>query len=482
MEADDEASDSDIAGLRTAQTSLRAVTSASTGLCAALPSIAGFGISRDAGIPEPWARRLADNGMAYYFVNKETGEIRWTAPDSDTSSSREDLLSKSLTASGHDHTSMADPNRLQSDSSVSDSQRQDENSINRLSFCSDDSEVLLDEERTGSLTSTQHALSNGHNELGWARTTSPERTETDEVELTSAERAAQCLQQFLSPAIPRSVADLSATTREAIMAVIGGIQATNFASVDDCTTLDNLVQEVVIAIRNLLYVSATPSGHIPSHVIPGPREVRARRDTTASETLLKPAQRRVTATLSKLVLSARAVQYNSGSSVAETSVRIGGDAEELEHAVATFITEVRRSQNTPLHSPATLKRLHGVFSTAHIGLGLIGAGAAGSWKGLGWVSVETDEAPGRILGTEVVTELKTYALQVQEMLIAFGSGLTEFANESCKKLFLITAPISYTLFSESSRATAPREPEHDLSAFFITCIRGKHSHRTTCRH
>jgi son of sevenless-like protein len=400
METDDEASDNDVAGLTTSQATSRAGTSVGTGLSAALPSNAGFGISRHPELPEPWVRRLADDGMAYYFVNQETGEIRWTAPELDTSS-REDLPTRSFAASSHDHNTL-EPNRLRTDSSASDSQQRDESSINRLSFCSDDSGAcVLDEERTGSLPNTQEASSNGHNELDWARTSSPEKADINNslVELTSAERSAQSLQQSLSPSTPQPVADLSTTAREAIMAVIGGIRATNFTNLDDSMRLDNLVQEVVVAIRNLLYVSAAPSGHIPSHVIPGPREARARRDTTASETLLKPAQRRVTATLSKLVLSARAIQYNSGSSVAETSMRLGGDAEELEHAVATFIAEVQRSQNTQLHSPTTLKRLRGVFSTTHIGLGLMGAGAAGSWKGLGWVSlVETDEAQDESLG------------------------------------------------------------------------------------
>lgn len=434
METDDEASDNDVTGLTTPQTTSRAGTS--VGLSAALPSVAGFGISRHPEMPEPWMRRLADDGMSYYFVNQETGEIRWTAPELNTS--REDLSTKSFTTSSHDHNTL-EPNRLRSDSSASDLQQRDESSINRRSFCSDDSGAcVLDEEHTGSLPSNQEASSNGHNELDWACTSSPERADINHslVELTSAERSAQSLQQALSPSTPQPVADLSATAREAIMTVIRGIQATNFANLDDSMTLDNLVQGVVVAIRNFLYVSAAPSGHIPSHVIPGPREARARRDTTASETLLKPAQRRVTATLSKLVLSARAIQYNSGSSVAETSMRLGGDAEELERAVVTFITEVQRSQSTQLHSPTTLKRLHGVFSTTHIGLGLMGAGAAGSWKGLGWVSlVETDEAPGRIFGTEVVTELKTYVSQVQEMFITFGSNLKEPTDKSGRKYF-----------------------------------------------
>jgi son of sevenless-like protein len=297
-------------------------------------------------------------------------------------------------------------------------------------------------DRNGSVTEPP---TNGHHGLDWDRDASPDRMENDrgDIELTTAERSAKSLQYALSPTFPESLTDLSTAARRAIVAVIESIQANDITRfLEDDTTLDDLVHNVVVTIRNLLYVSAAPAGHIPSNVIPGARDARDRRDTTASQALLKPAQRKVTATLSKLVLSARAIQYNSGSSINDTPIRIEGDAEELDRAVAAFVTEVQRSHNQQLHSPAGLKKLRGVFSTSHIGLGLVGAGAAGSWKGLGWVSLEeTDEAPERILGTEVVTELRTYILQVQEQFGSFGSGVSQLTNEPGKRCFLVTLPL-----------------------------------------
>ncbi|KZV84214.1 hypothetical protein EXIGLDRAFT_753975, partial [Exidia glandulosa HHB12029] len=42
---------------------------------------AAFGIPGGrAGTPEPWRKRLADDGRSYYYLNEHTGEITWTRP------------------------------------------------------------------------------------------------------------------------------------------------------------------------------------------------------------------------------------------------------------------------------------------------------------------------------------------------------------------------------------------------------------------
>lgn len=435
-ESDEDVSEGHLTRSPASQTSSSVGRSKGIGFGASSPINAGFGLSNHTEIPEPWVRKLADDGMSYYFTNKQTGQISWTIPGSESLSSRTGrsrATTKSSTSSSH----IRDTNRLRSDSSVSVSGQGSEHSVDRFSLYSDNSETfLIERDRDGSLPVSQQPLINGHRALDWTRNTSPELMDDDAavVELTSAEQSAKSLQQALSPPGPESLADLSGAARRAIMAVMKSIQTIDITRfLEDDTTLDDLVHTVVISIRNLLYVSAAPSGHLPSNIAPGVLYPRDRRNTTASQALLKPAQRKVTATLSKLVLSARAIQYNSGSSIIDTPIRIESDAEELERAVAAFVLEVQRSQNQQLHSAAGLKRLHGVFSTAHIGLGLVGAGAAGSWKGLGWISLEeTDDDPGRILGTEVVTELRTYVSQIQESFISFRSSVRQLINEPGK--------------------------------------------------
>jgi son of sevenless-like protein len=59
----------------------------------------------------------------------------------------------------------------------------------------------------------------------------------------------------------------------------------------------------------------------------------------------------------------------------------------------------------------------------------MGAGAAASWKGLGWVALdEHEEAPGRILGSEVTTELDAFAGQIRDKIFAFHSALNMISD------------------------------------------------------
>jgi son of sevenless-like protein len=433
-------SGSDLAGFAASQASTRGGISGRQGIGVSYPVDAGFGLSKHTEIPEHWVRKLADDGMSYYFTNKQTGEIRWTVPEPEFQSTRTGRTrapTKSSTTSSYNDDTLASSNRLRSDSSVSMPHQGSESSTDHTSLDSDDSETFyMDRDRNGSVPTALQVPNEERNMMDWDHSSSPEVMDEEKVavELTSAERSAKLLQATLSPPSPESLAVLSVAARQAIMAVIESIQTNDITRLlEEDTTLDNLVYTVVLSIRNLLYVSAVPSGHIPINVIPRARDTRDRRDTTASQAMLKPAQRKVTATLSKLVLSARAIQYNSGSSIVDTPIRIEGDAEELDRAVDGFVVEVQRLQNQQLHSGVGLKKLRGVFSTAHIGLGLVGAGAAGSWKGLGWVSLEeTDETPGRILGTEVVTELRAYILQIQESFHSFGSNIGRLMSDSGK--------------------------------------------------
>lgn len=232
------------------------------------------------------------------------------------------------------------------------------------------------------------------------------------MQLTSAERIAQSLQQALAPPPPDLLTELSAIAKGAIKTVIDNIQLNGvIRRPEEDQKMDELIFGAVLAVRNLLYVSAAPTGQIPSHLIP--REARDSKSSHSPQSPLKPAQRKVTATLSRLVLSARAMQYDSGSSISETLNRIEVDAEELERAVLSFVLEVQRIQHSALpDSPEAkpFKRLCGVFATANIGLGLVGAGAAGNWKGFGWVSLDDDEdMPSKMLGTVVMNELESRA-------------------------------------------------------------------------
>jgi son of sevenless-like protein len=426
QEADDETSDTDLAGL-TSQSSSRSGTSAGLGLglndvvegsrsSQDMGTPAGFGVRRRSNTPEPWIRKLADDGMSYYYFNKLDGQVQWTRPEG-TQARERSIPTKNLTPGNQDTSS-----RLRSGP-----QSRQPNDTARLSVYSDDSDIQpLDPGRSTRRQPDDRARS---------RRESPPKPVYDEkivMELTSAERIAQSLQQALSPPLPEPVTDLSAIVRGAIRAVVENIQVNGLTRrPEEDQKMDELIYGVVLAVRNLLYVSASPTGQIPNNFIP--RDARDTKTNVLSQSPLKPAQRKVTATLSRLVLSARAMQYDSGSSISDTLNRIEVDAEELERAVAAFVLEVQRSQHSLPEGPETKppKRLRGVFMTANVGLGLVGAGAAGGWKGFGWVSLDDeDEAPRGTLGTEVVTELGSYLSQLEDRFISLGLAIRNSDDNS----------------------------------------------------
>ncbi|RDB17922.1 Cell division control protein 25 [Hypsizygus marmoreus] len=412
LEADDEVSDSELAGL-TSQSSSRSGTSAGLAfglngtLDASMQDIAGFGIPRRTGTPEPWVRKLADDGRSYYYYNKLDGRVQWTRPE------------------GRDP-SQEDPSSVPQSTSSTSLSRQ-VNSNRRLSVYSDDSDIQpLDH-----LPPSHPQQSNGQSSHSQEPQTRPAPTDTAFTDYATAERVARSLQQTLAPPPPESITDLSAVAKSAIQAVVNNIQLNGLARrSEEDRRMDDLIYSVVLAVRNLLYVSAVPTPQIPSNVLP--REVR---DVPApsSQSPLKPAQRKVTATLSRLVLSARAMQYDSGSLIADTLSRIEVDAEDLERAVLSFVLEVQRVEHSSNPETKPLKRLHGAFGTANIGLGLVGAGAAGRWKGFGWVSLDEDQATSRrVLGPEVISELKIHLakldVQFQHLISALqtsGEGSVE---------------------------------------------------------
>ncbi|KAJ7164624.1 ras guanine nucleotide exchange factor domain-containing protein [Mycena crocata] len=402
-EGDGDTSDSDLAGL-TSQSSSRSGTSAGLGLSNGLPqgsretsSAAGFGLLRRTSTPEPWVKKLADDGMSYYYYNKSDGAVQWTRPELTHTRDRSiPSTSRPTAATNSVPTPAVRP--------LPPTTSRTPPKVSRLSVYSDDSDI-------------QPMDSNRARENGFHR---PPRSPVVDVkmELTSAERIAQTLQQALAPAPAELVTDLSAVARGAIQAVVENIQSAVGRRIPgEDRRMDELVSGVVLAVRNLLYVSAASTGQIPPNVLP--RSMRNAKPSSAASPL-KPAQRKVTATLSRLVLSARALQYDAGSTVTDTMDRIEVDAEELERAVLSFVLEVQRLQHSSPNLPdvKALKRLHGVFMTANIGLGLVGAGAAGSWKGFGWVSLGDEEAPREILGPDVLNELGIYA---QELDRNFGA-------------------------------------------------------------
>ncbi|EJC97980.1 ras GEF [Fomitiporia mediterranea MF3/22] len=402
---------------------------------------AGFGLAKRSGTPEPWTKRLVDDGLTYYYFNKITGQIQWTRPvpengavinasatipriDTTTNvtypndahqNGRQYVAGPSSTTSGYASTNetMFTEARLRADSVTSNNQ-----SSKRDSVYSDDSDV---HPREGDAHDRPVRPLNG----GVAPANDPG--------LTPAERSAFMLQSALAPPEPESIDTLADQTRDAIIVVMASVDDNGLPKgADHDKEVEQNVGSVVVAVRNLLYVSCALAGPLPS--VHGERDSGDPAATAVVQQLqaqLKSSQRKVTATLSKLVLSARAARYKREALSSEMMIRVEQDAADLQRAVDNFVSEVKkqhaRTVIKQLHQRIGKKRLRGVFDLQHIGLGLPGAGVAGAWKGFGFINVDDGLGlPKRSLNEETVTEVKN----MQETLDGKLAALVELVQDA----------------------------------------------------
>lgn len=311
-------------------------------------------------------------------------------------------------------------NRLRSDSAASSTRGRSNSAVNRASVYSDDSDVQpLPRDRNGTAVASRTAASSSRSQSSQP----PQSQSLDQFSLTPAEEIAQALHTTLIPPPPASTHELAYKVREAITAVVDYLQSAGPTRGPEHTKeIDRRVLEVVVAVRNLLYVAATPTGHIPSHLYPRGASDRGSSLSQGLQSHLKPAHRKVAGTLSKLVLSALAMHYDPVQSMNDKPNRMESDAAELERSVFSFVEEVQRylddtsTPNSQVH--AAIKRLYGTFLPEHLALGLPGAGAAGSWKGFGFVPTEGGvDQPSLPLEAQIVQELKVSVTNLHPRLL-----------------------------------------------------------------
>lgn len=406
--------------------------------------VAGFGLPKRTGTPEPWVRRLADDGLSYFYQNKLDGSVQWTLPDANPTAH----------ANGHIPTTGV---HTQSDPAMPTNQpllpRQQSNStrvrpghsdglMNNGNVYSDDSDVEPVER--------------------------PSLLADNDPQLTSAEKLAQTLQHSLAPAPPDSVTTLSAVARQSVAAIVTAVQSHDPSTRPlSQTLLEDRISHSVIAIRHLLYISSPPYGHVPSHLYHKDGPASSSSIPQSFQAQLKPAQRRVTATLSKLVLAALAAQYDTRSLTSEVSERMETDAAELDRALVTFVTEVQKINNQISRVPS--KRLFATLLPTNVGLGLMGAGAAGGWKGFGWIPIDSHHQPQRDLSADVLAEVKIEIAELEEKLVDLHSAV--FDGSAGKPLSLtriilhvnvyFVAPAIHTL-GQSALAWL-----HSVLSFFV---------------
>ena len=352
----------------------------------------------------PWVKRLADDGLSNYWYNTTSGETRWTDPS---------LLRERVSG-----ISGATPYRIkEEDELVVNSMPADglyahaetaEDVLRRLSVFSDTSDVQsLSETVSSPLPESTEPI--------------PREDDTATLEASASSQAAIAesnareLQERLAPGAPENLAALSTAAREALQNVTeaGSSGASSMILTDSmqAAVVMDRVSLVVLAVRNLLYISGTLASPLSSLM---PQTVDAAESVRSPLLELKPFQRKVTATLSKLVLSARAAKSNANWPPNDSGARVDYDAAELDRAVLTFVMEVQR---TSAHSRT--RRLCGALETIDgvggVGLGNFGGGVGGHAKALGFVFGD-DASERQVLGRNLTVELDAFRSKVNDRL------------------------------------------------------------------
>ena len=123
--------------------------------------------------------------------------------------------------------------------------------------------------------------------------------------IQKADQSACLPQQQLAPSEPELINWLAEVTHDAIIAITSAVLP---RSTDQDLEVEQPVAQVIVSVRNLLYVPCALSGSLPNTV-----NECSQNDPNASavaqqlQSQLKNSQCKVTATLSKLILSTRAM-------------------------------------------------------------------------------------------------------------------------------------------------------------------------------
>lgn len=376
-----------------APSSVTSVSSNATAVASPEPPAADFGLPKRSGTPEPWVKRLADDGMSYYYLNTVDASIRWTAPSPQFDSLPQESFSES---SG----------RQRADSSAT---------RDRTSIYTDDSDSSL----LGILgrgAAAARPTSKG------ATTPTPGNQQDDAPEVRAAKDLQAILQDQFSPT-PDSLEDLAQAARAAVTDLLDAALVT-----DNNTLVKDAVKRTADAVRNLVYASKTLVGSLSS--LPPPYTGDSAPSDIAD---LKNFHRKVTATMVKFVSVIRSLDADTTND--DTPRRLEHEAGEVERAITAFVNEVlrKRSPNpSARHVRAVLRSDEG---RRGIGVELLGAGAAGTWKGFGFV----DGVDGR-LGPEILETVNHHKAEVDNTLLQLESVLSAGQGELSVVYFCIFSP------------------------------------------
>ncbi|KAI0036552.1 ras guanine nucleotide exchange factor domain-containing protein [Vararia minispora EC-137] len=386
------------------------------------PVNAGFGLPRHTGTPEPWVRRLADDGLSYYYLNKIDGTVRWTRPEGNSMSRAASIPRSSPPAP------VRQPRRRGSSSVFARSRG------GSVDAYSDDSDIdPLDSPLAKYAPKPSVTRPAARRQMSSPAASSP--TASAPSDRMSAEEAARSLQSALTPPPPESFTELAQDACEAIGAVTTLFLNRQILRADDHETLQTRVLDVVAAVRNLLLMSYRPYGDISSALCSRDAlENLPSGSWTESHPQLKLAQRHVSAALSKVVLAAVSAQRDVSLFSPEAAARMATDAQELRRAIEVFVLEVQRADTAlpPANRKLGKRRLFGALLPTNVGPGLLGAGAAAMWKGFGWVKHPEGEGPSQTLPDGVMADLRRHFAvldgAISTLLLSLSADIVEVSR------------------------------------------------------
>jgi son of sevenless len=218
------------------------------------------------------------------------------------------------------------------------------------------------------------------------------------------------------------VIELSEVARNAVSHLLSCLQSVApslvLEALDD---MESSICAMVVSVRDLLYMSFIPP-YTQNSV-----------DDISPQPAIVPVLRKVTAAVTKLVHSARDIQYESESSLSNSMAIVQEESEELLHAMDAYVLEMRNQRERLVEQFCCEGRetLEDLFPPSQNRSCLAGAGAAGSWKGFGWAPLEEgEEGPGLFLTSETITELDIRLTKVDDRLNEFVHLINNIPGKS----------------------------------------------------
>jgi son of sevenless-like protein len=371
-------------------------------------------------IPSTWVKRLADDGISHYWYNTATGQAQWHEPSIDGPT----VPAKITTPDEYeDEDAGYQALRKGFSNDIFTHSEMSEDILRRLSVYSDTSEA----QSLSDATNLTHFLSNTHRNSAHQSATSLQLSPE-----ALAERNSKDLQFHLAPKASETFSDLSVVVQRAINEIVEANPSSGGNDPAEAALVMDRVSAVVVAVRNLLYTSGTLAAPLSSLL---PQTAEAAESSRSPMIELRPYQRKVTATLSKLVLSARATKSNIGTrngSSPAFDARVDLDAAELDRAIMVLVSEIQRAS-----AYGRAKRLHAVFDSPDgiggVGLGNPGGGIGGHMKALGFVPGD-DVIERLVLGRNLVEDLESFRTKVEDCL-------RPLENENSKPRSLSAHPV-----------------------------------------